>query len=138
MDNTYRGTLPDRWRKKLSDAGVLARLIKHFNNELDVPLDNGQVQLGVAFMRKLIPDLQATTVEVNINHSAMNVHELSARLSSLGYQPEQVWNQLNNNNIIEHVGAVDILSETCVQPCDQPVDKNLDDTDIIQTPPPPD
>ena len=127
MGNAHKGSLPDRWRKHLSEAGVLSRLIKHFNNELDVPLDSGQVQLGVAFMRKLLPDLQASTHEVNHNHNLMDVHNLTARLAALGHDPETVFKRISTGQVIEAEPVDNLLVTT-----EQPVDKNQSESDPIE------
>ena len=131
MDNTSKGTMLERNRQKLVDAGVLRRLIRHFNNELDVPLDSSQVNLGIAFMRKMIPDLTSTTMDVSVDHSGMNQFELSARVAALGYSPHEIWNQLNGQSVaIEHdTNTTDNVVK--------PGETINSDQDLIETPPPP-
>jgi len=95
-----RESLPDRWRDRIASAQILTRLVKHFNGELDPPLDAGQIQVGLALMRKVLPDLKAMEITGTVNHRGMSKLELDSRLASLGYDPGDVWQAIENRHKI--------------------------------------
>lgn len=49
--------MPDDVRVKIANGNVLNRLQKHFDGEVD--LSPTQVQVGLALLKKFLPDLQA-------------------------------------------------------------------------------
>ena len=93
--------LHDRWKEKISQSNVLTRLIKHFNGELDPPLDQTQVQIGLAFVRKVLPDLKSVDISGRIEHQHMSRLELEHRLIALGRDPKQVWQELETRHQTE-------------------------------------
>lgn len=101
MSNTNVATVPERWRVRISEANILNRLLKHFNNQLDVPLKPDQVALGIKLIGKILPDLQSVSIEASIQHSDLSRLELDAKLIALGYNPEDTWKTLEKP-VINH------------------------------------
>ena len=99
-----RMSVSDRYRIKISEANIVDRLIKHYHNQLSIPLDNGQIMLGLKLINKILPDLQSVTVDVSVEHKQLTKLELEQRLLMLGRDPQVIWNQLNPN-IIESVAV---------------------------------
>jgi hypothetical protein len=52
----------DRVRQKIADSNVVLRLTRAFNGEIE--LSQSQVAIGLAFLKKLVPDLQSQQVEL--------------------------------------------------------------------------
>ena len=104
-----------RWRKKLSDANVFDRLLKHFNNELRVPLTGSQVMLGIKLMGKVLPDLQSSTLDIQVNHQSMNRLELEARMMQMGIDVDKEWQTIDNMKVID-------VKPVLVEQDDEPVD----------------
>ena len=94
--------MPERWRKRLSDSGVLDRLLSYYNGKIE--LSNGQVMLGIKFMDKLLPTLKQVEINATVEHKQLTKLELEQRLLMLGRDPKEIWNQLNPN-IIESVAV---------------------------------
>ena len=120
MQSVTRMTSQERYRKKISEGNILDRLLKHFHNQLRVPLDNGQVMLGIKLVGKVLPDLQSIEVSGAINVNVMNRLELDARMITLGRDPSTVWASIDKPlPVIEHVSP-----EPQPEPDEQPVEIN--------------
>jgi hypothetical protein len=92
--NHLRAPLNERWRKRISEANILDRLLQHFAGTLKPPLTASQVQVGLKLVSKVMPDLKAVEVKGYVAHLAMNRQELENRLTALGYSPDEVWDRL--------------------------------------------
>lgn len=94
-------SIADRWRERISRAKILERLLKHYAGELDPPLDQGQINIGLNLIRKILPDLKSVDVSGRIEHQHFSRLELEARLIALGRDPEQVWQELEKRHQID-------------------------------------
>ena len=74
-------------------------LVKFCKGHLD--LTPTQVQCSLKLVGKFMPDLQASSVEVNHNHNLVDIHTLNARLAALGHDPETVFKRISTNQVIE-------------------------------------
>jgi hypothetical protein len=93
--------LHDRWKDRISRAKVLERLLKHYQGELDPPMDQSQVTIGLRLLDKILPSLKAVDVSGRIEHQHLTRLELEARLIALGRDPADVWQQLEKRHTIE-------------------------------------
>lgn len=98
-------SVKDRWLKKIENAGIIDRLVRHYKGELDPPLDAGQIQIGLKLANKFIPDLKSVEVSGEVGIS-MNRLELEGRLLALGLDPSTIWGDIKelqpNQHVIEH------------------------------------
>ena len=111
---THRSSAHDRYRDKLSNAGILTRLLLHFHGKLKPPLDNGQINIGLRCLNKILPDLTSVTVDIAIEHHDLNRLQLEGRLNALGINADKIWNQLNPN-VIEHVSESESVEDTLIE-----------------------
>jgi hypothetical protein len=104
---------PERTRNKIAASTILPELIKYAEGS-ESKLDHSRALIAVKLLGKLVPDLQSTQVDVSITNNQLNIHELNARLQSLGYEPQNVWSQLNGEApiTIEHEPPVDNMLAT--------------------------
>ena len=82
----------DRTLKKMSEAHIIDRLIKHFLGELDPPLDAGQINVGLRLANKLLPDLKAIEQTIKDDRKRTKA-EVDAALMANGIDPEEIWKQ---------------------------------------------
>ena len=118
--------LHERWRDRISKAKILERVIKYIDGELD--MTNGQLTASLKIIDKMMPNLKHIEHSGMIEHHQMSIHDLNARLSALGHNPDEVWNQLNDNRII------DIRPEPVEQlePSELPVDNPVENIEPDQ------
>ena len=101
-------TVAQKWRDKIQGSNILHRLIIFAEGNTEhrdyVEYSPAQCATGLKLIGKIMPDLSSVQHDVSIDTRTLNIHELNSRLASLGYEPEQVWNQLSGNdqNVIEH------------------------------------
>ena len=60
--------MPEDVRHKIANGNILNRLQKHFDGEVD--LSPTQVQVGLALLKKFLPDLQAMSLEATVDAKA--------------------------------------------------------------------
>ena len=111
-------SLHERWRDRISKGNILDRLMKHFDGEVD--LTPSQVTVGLKIFDKMIPSLKHIEHSGMIEHHQMSIHDLNARLSALGHNPDEIWKQLNNNKVIDlKPEPVDQLEPSDIQPVEE-------------------
>ena len=91
-----------KWRERIQGSQILWRLIQCAEGTLE--LTHTQANTGLRLIDKILPSLQAVTVEQTVNHVGLQKHELEARLIALGQDPTAVWNRLAGN-------VVDVIPE---------------------------
>lgn len=57
--------MSDAHRIKIGNSNILKNLLKHADGELE--MTPSQVQVGLALLKKVMPDLQAITLETGEN-----------------------------------------------------------------------
>ena len=136
-NTTQRMTVQERWAKKIRDANILDRLIKHVNGQLDPPMEPSAVQAAMKLVGKIMPDLKSTEITGTIGVKSMNRLELEGRLLQLGIDPNSVWQKLegraqvidskvingqssDKESIDEQQQAIEFIEET--EPGTVPVD----------------
>jgi hypothetical protein len=127
-------------RKKIAASSILPKLIDFAEGRTE--MTPAQAATGLKLVGKILPDLQSISHDVTVDHKSLSVHELNGRLASLGYDPQQVWNQLNGKdfkdvqaidhqpsmNDAQHIDNERVHHSTPVDnPVDKPVDKSDDD-----------
>ena len=93
--------MADRWRKRIEAANVMARLLKHYAGELDPPMDQGQINIGLRLLDKVMPSLKSVDVSGRIEHTHMTRLELEGRLVAMGRDPNEVWQSLEKRHTIQ-------------------------------------
>ena len=123
--------LNDRWKDRISKSNILHELIQF--SEGDDIITYQQAQIGLRLIGKILPDLQSQQVQVDVNHNVLNIHELNAKLVSLGQQPESVWNQLTGNRpAIEHDAINQDEPIDDESDCEQAVSISVEKTNPVQ------
>ena len=96
-------TVSDRWRKKISQSNMLDDLIMFAEGRLpfeQMPAHRANVILKL--LGKFLPDLQAAAIEIRVTGDNLNRLELEARANILGVNVDNLWNDVNNQSVIEH------------------------------------
>jgi hypothetical protein len=101
------------WRARIKASHILNRLILCAEGELE--LTHTQANTGLRLVDKILPSLQAVTIEQTVQHLGLARHELDARLLALGQDPNKIWNRLG--------GVIDVKPE--------PIQINQDDHDRL-------
>lgn len=92
MSHGNVGTVPDRWRAKISKSNMLDQLIQFAEGKIDMaPHRAGTI---LKMVGKILPDLQSVSIEASINHSDLSRLELDAKLIALGYNPQDAWDTI--------------------------------------------
>ena len=107
-----------RWRDKISQSNILHRLLEDFHNRLEVPLTPAQIGLGMRLIGKILPDLSAIALDVRVTGASLNKLELEARANILGVNVDNLWNDVNNQQVIEHQPIVQDDNEQPVSKLD--------------------
>ena len=95
-----RMQIADKWREKLKASNMLELLIQFVEGKIEMQPHRAQAILKL--VGKFLPDLQATTLDITVNHKTMNRLELEARAHILGINPNDLWNSIDTMNVIEH------------------------------------
>jgi len=105
MGNQKHISMQNKWREKIKGSNVLTRLIQVAEGTLEI--DKTAAMVSLRLIDKILPNLQAVTVEQTVNHVGLTKWDLDARLIALGENPEDVWNTLANHQVVGHkVGGV--------------------------------
>ena len=100
-------TVSDRWRKKISQSNMLDDLISFAEGRLpfeQMPAHRANVILKL--LGKFLPDLQAAQLSITMKGDNLNRLELEARANILGLDVNNLWNDVNNQQVIEHEPVV--------------------------------
>jgi hypothetical protein len=98
------------WRERIRASQILHRLIKCAEGELE--LTHTQANTGLRLVDKILPSLQAVTIEQTVNHVGLNRYELDARMQSLGINAKAAWLAAGDNLAIESHTTIDNESES--------------------------
>jgi hypothetical protein len=115
-----------KWRERIQGSQLLNRLIDHCEGRLDLSMS--QCNTSLRLIDKILPSLQAVSVDVQVNHSGMDRYELEARLLALGQNPNDVWSKLSGHTIDQE--AIPIKSINQVD--DHVSDKSLIESEVEQ------
>ena len=73
--------MSDHHRVKLQNCGVLNRLIEHALGKNSMTAS--EANTGIALMRKVLPDLSATTIDAQVTMDNLTDEEVDARIATL-------------------------------------------------------
>ena len=96
-----RASVLERTKQKIVDANLVTDLIQFVKGELE--MTTAQANTALRLVGKFMPDLQATSHQVDINHNVVDIHTLNARLSALGHDPQSVFAAISQNKPIDAV-----------------------------------
>jgi hypothetical protein len=115
-----------KWRERIQGSQMLNRLIAHCEGKLDLSMS--QCNTSLRLIDKILPSLQAVSVDVQVNHSGMGRFELEARLLALGQDPKLVWSKLSGHTIDHEASQV----KSTNQVDDHLSGKSLIKSDIVE------
>ena len=98
--DTQRLAVADKWREKLKASNMVTLLIQFVEGKID--MQPHRAQTIVKLMGKFMPDLQAVAIDIHVTGSTLNRLELEARANILGIDVPTLWNDVNNQSVIEH------------------------------------
>ena len=105
-----RMDVAERWRTKISQSNIFAELLKFCEGKL--AMEPHRAAACLKLVGKFLPDLQAATLDININHQSMDKLELEARAHVLGINPNELWHSIDNQSVIEHDKVIVIQEDT--------------------------
>jgi len=94
----------------LQASNMFELLIQFVEGRLQ--MEPHRVQAIIKLTGKFLPDLAATTIDININHAGMNRLELEARAHVLGINPNDLWHSIDDQSVIEHEKVIVIQEDT--------------------------
>lgn len=98
--DTQRLAVADKWREKLKASNMVNCLIDFVDGKIDMAPHRAQTI--VKLMGKFMPDLQSVALDIHVSGISLDRHELEARAHILGLNPANLWNDVNNQPVIEH------------------------------------
>ncbi len=102
-----------RWKAKISQSNMVHQLVAFCEGHISPEeMPPHRVMAILKLVGKFLPDLQAATLDININHQSMDKLELEARAHVLGINPNDLWHSIDDQSVIEHDKVIVIQEDT--------------------------
>jgi hypothetical protein len=88
-----------KWRERIQGSQLLNRLIDHCEGRLDLSMS--QCNTSLRLIDKIMPSLQAVSVETSVKFEGLGRWELDARMLAMGIDPQATWDRLSNKSVID-------------------------------------